>query len=175
MDSRIIKAMFICGIESVQDYYVWWLRLTCLGVTALGNLNSMTPMHFWTDQVPKKLGDPNWVDPKLKGFKNIFQILPESTLETSMMVRMACLSSVLTWKCPPVSMDSPSRCHEILGLGFPVKGILITPFSPLSKKAESRKRGGTFRRAGVLILSSAWGKKGRNNHSNPRHNSSNDF
>ena len=41
---------------------------SCLGVTALGNLNSMTPMHFWTDQVPKSLGDPNWVDPKFKWF-----------------------------------------------------------------------------------------------------------
>ena len=68
MDSHIIKAMFICGIESVHNRYFEHISQACLGVTALGNLNSMTPMHFWTDQVPKSLGDPNWVDPKFKWF-----------------------------------------------------------------------------------------------------------
>ncbi|KAE8741320.1 hypothetical protein FOCC_FOCC013174 [Frankliniella occidentalis] len=80
---------------------------------------------------------------------------PLSILLTSRIVSTAWRSLTSTWKWPPDSIVSPSRDHVILGLGWPVKGILMSTFSPLSKKAVSRKRGGTLILGALLMTRSA--------------------
>lgn len=77
-------------------------------------------------------------------YKNIFW-LPWLVIADSLtlMVRSACRSVTSWWYRDPCS-SWPSRIHLTLGLGFPVKGILIATFSPFSNVHTSRKRGGTL-------------------------------
>jgi hypothetical protein len=64
---------------------------------------------------------------------------------------MAWRSFLETEKWAPDSMTSPSFDQVILGFGLPVNGILTTTFSPLSKKAVSRKRGGMLNFGGAAF------------------------
>uniref|UniRef100_A0A6B0V3A6 Putative secreted protein n=1 Tax=Ixodes ricinus TaxID=34613 RepID=A0A6B0V3A6_IXORI len=80
---------------------------------------------------------------------------PLSVLLTSRMVSTAWRSPVWMSKWLPLSISSPSLNHLMRGFGKPVNGILRTTFSPFSKQASSRKRGGTLMCGAVLMRSSA--------------------
>jgi len=121
-------------IESVPIWLVW------------GHLGGSGRSETWTLIRAKSVPS---------SFSAVMVNGPLSSFEQSVMVRRACLSSVLTVKWAPVSTISPSFFHVILGLGLPVNGIFMTAFSPLSKKAESLNLGGMFSLGGCLILSSA--------------------